>query len=552
MILQTGSQASTLREGALSNIGQGGLCCTVTSDCDVATGAKVWSLKLGSDDGSYDIGSATVIERRLLGATQTLRIVFDEDQKDLLIKIEKMLEPAPYVTDELDHRNLKPKEDGAPGKVYDLKHYYAVNSDDLFAKCNMFQEVVRNFQQQRLYQTMYRVTLTSGLDHRISVYDPMRGCEREMICFDSNSYLGLHIHPRVIEASKRVLERVGYGTPSAQMLGGTNRYLRELEETLARFHGRDKAIIFPSGYAANHGTITAIVRKDDAVVRDQFSHASIHDACRASGSRYSRVYKHLDMKSLGDTLEKMSADGTCRGKLIVTDGVFSMHGAIAPLPGIVAAAKKHGAKIMLDEAHATGVFGRTGHGLEEHFSLEGSVDILMGTFSKTPGSIGGYVCGDKALIDYLRFYANSGLFTASLPSHLCAGLNEAYRILDEEPEHREHLWENVKNLKPRLRNLGLITSEEESPILTIFVGTSAMLASLSGALFENGIKCGTVDYPAVPRGEAILRLSVNARHTQEDLDRVVDTLGKIAKAHHILGCTREEIVDLGTRLNPNQ
>ncbi len=533
--------------GRLENMGPGGLCAVIDPPFSLSSGTRVGAITLLFEDGPRDAGAGSVLEVMFCEGLSLVRVVFDEEQSALVQEAQEHLNPAPYVTDELDGRNLGPVEGAAGDEFYDITKFYKVDSDDLFAKCDAFQKVVKNFQQRRMYQTMYRVTLTSGLDHRVAIYDPIRGCEREMICFDSNSYLGLHRHPRVVEAARRVLDQVGYGTPSSQMLGGTNRHLRELEETLSAFHKRKAAIIFPSGYGANHGTITALVRPDDAVVRDQFSHASIHDACRSTGSRFSQIYRHCDMESLAEKLDLVSGQEQCRGKMIITDGVFSMHGAVAPLPEIFALAQKHGARILLDEAHATGVFGETGRGLEELYGMEGCVDILMGTFSKVPGTVGGYVCGDKSLIDYLRFYARSSLFTAALPAHLCAGIQEAFRLVTEEPEHRERLWENVEALAPRMSEIGLIASGAHSPILTAFVGTTQMLASMSAALFDSGIKCGNVDYPAVPPNEAVLRLSVNARHTQEDMDRTIDVLEKVGRAHGILGRSREEIVEIGRR-----
>lgn len=553
VLLVIGDQPSLpVIEARLKNIGPGGLCAEIDGQCSLSSGMRVESISLVFKDGPRDLGGGSVLEVLFCDGRNLARVIFNKDQSEFLEKTHEHLNPAPYVTDELDRRNLGPIEQAAGDEFYDITKFYKVDSDDLFAKCDAFQGVVKNFQQRRLYQTMYRVTLTSGLDHRVAVYDPIRGCEREMICFDSNSYLGLHRHPRVVEAARRVLGQVGYGTPSSQMLGGTNRHLRELEETLCAFHKRKAAIIFPSGYAANHGTITALIRQDDAVIRDQFSHASIHDACRATGSQLSQIYRHCDMDSLAEKLELVSGKEQCRGKLVVTDGVFSMHGAVAPLPEIVELAQKHDARILLDEAHSTGVFGETGRGLEELYGMEGSVDILMGTFSKVPGTVGGYVCGDKSLIDYLRFYARSSLFTAALPAHLCAGIQEAFCIITQEPEHRERLWNNVKTLAPRMSEIGLIASGPQSPIITAFVGTTQMLASMSAALFDSGIKCGNVDYPAVPPNQAVLRLSVNARHTEEDIDRTIEVLEKVGRAHGILGRSREEIIEIGKRAARSQ
>jgi 8-amino-7-oxononanoate synthase len=428
--------------------------------------------------------------------------------------------------------------------------FYHRDGPDLLAKCSAFFDYVTELRQEGTYQTLYRVELTSGLDHVITVRDPDAGCETEKICFDSNSYLGLHLHPRVIEAVKMALDRVGFGTPSAQVLGGTNYYLRELEETVATFHGREDAIIFPSGYSANLGVLGALLRKGDIVFTDRFSHASIHDGIRWSDTRHRRVFPHRDMETLAGLLRQADGNGACGGKLIVTDGVFSMHGTLAPLEDLRHLATRHGALLLVDEAHATGVIGPTGRGLEEHFGMAGAIDVLVGTFSKAPGAAGGYVCGSKELICYLQYFARSGLFTATLPAALCAGLSEAFRVMDEEPEHRERLWRNVNDLAPRLAAAGLAVPERvESPIITVYLGSSGLLRRFSREVFAAGIKCGSVTYPAVPRGEAVMRLAVNARHTREDIDRTVSAFAEVGRRYDILYRNQEEIREIGDRIS---
>jgi glycine C-acetyltransferase len=412
-----------------------------------------------------------------------------------------------------------------------LAAFHRSQTDDLFDKCRRFHAWVEGARRDGAFQAQFRVELTSGLDHRITVVDPFGGGRREMICFDSNSYLGLHRHPRVVAAVRRTLDAVGYGTPSAQVLGGTNRWLTELEEALAAFHGRAAAFVFPSGYAANVGILTALLRNDDLVLADRFCHASILDGCRYAGARL-RTYAHGDVASLERRLR--SGAGSVRGRLIVTDGVFSMHGDIAPLPALRALADAHGARLMVDEAHSWGVLGATGGGIEEHYAMPGSVDVLMGTFSKAPGSAGGYVVGDAALIDYLRFFARSGLFTASLPAPICAGITEALRVMTEEPEHRARLWQNARYLHRLLEERGLSVPPLSSPIVPVRVGDERRLPQIALDLFAAGIKCGIVQYPAVPRGESALRLTVNARHTSAEIRRTAETLGLLGERHGLL------------------
>jgi len=421
--------------------------------------------------------------------------------------------------------------------------FFDTGAEDIFDKCAQFGGYLGDLRRHGLFQAQYRVTLDGPLDHRIRVRNPFTGSIQEMICFDSNSYLGLHLHPRVVGAVHRALDEVGYGTPSAQMLGGTNRFLRELEEAMCAFLGRESALIFPSGYAANIGILTGLVRSGDLIVRDRLCHASLHDGCRWSGARHGGPYRHLNA---ADCERLLARDAhKARAKLIVTDGVFSMHGRVAPLPALRSVADRFGARLMVDDAHGLGVLGGTGRGIEEHFGLPGSVDVLMGTFSKAPGAVGGYVCGPREVIDYLRVFAHAAMFTASLPAATCAGLTEAMRVMDDEPEHRERLWANARRLWAGLRAAGLSVPALESPILPVFMGHERLLWAVSRALFASGLKCGNVSYPAVPRGESILRMSVSARHTPDDLDQAVETISAVASRFGILHRTPEEIRALG-------
>lgn len=422
-------------------------------------------------------------------------------------------------------------------RVPSLADFYASESRDLLDKCARFAAALRWLREARLLQSQFRLKLLGPLDHRIVVEDPETGQRRELTCFDSNSYLGLHLHPRVTAAARRALDEAGAGMPSAQLLAGTHRWLCELEETVAAFHRRPAALVFPSGYAANIGALTGLLRPGDLVARDRFCHASIHDGCRWSGAA-AEVYSHLDLAELDAILARAPE---AHGRLVVSDGVFSMHGSLAPLPALRELASRHGARLMIDEAHATGVLGATGRGLEEQFALPGAIDVLMGTFSKAPGAIGGYICGSSELCDYLRFYARASVFTASLPPSTCAALSEAFRVMDEEPEHRERLWRATRRLWRGLSDAGFALAPLESPILTLPVGSTSRLFAVSRELYERGLKCGSVSYPAVPQGESVLRLTVCARHEDDELDRAVDVLACVAARHGILGSTCAEL-----------
>ncbi len=405
-----------------------------------------------------------------------------------------------------------------------LDTFYRSKGSDLFEKCERFHGYVEQIRALGAFQVQYRIELLGPLDAHIQVRDAFTGETREMICFDSNSYLGLHLDPRVCDAVKAAVDDVGYGTPSAQVLGGTNKYLTALEDLLAGIHGREETLIYPSGYQANIGILTGLLRREDLAVVDNVSHASIHDGIRYAHCKKAQ-YPYRDMEALDRLLTERRADA--KGALIVSDGMFSMHGGLANLPELRRLADKHDARLMIDDAHSLGIIGPTGKGLEEHFDMEGVSDVMMGTFSKAPGAAGGYVCGDAALIDYLRFMSRGALFTAALPAPICAGLTESIRIMHEEPEHRLRLWKNARRMHDALVAIGLELPELESPILSVRVGDEKWLTPLSFTLYKAGIKCGVARYPAVPHGEAILRFTMNSRHSDEDIDHTVEVLADL-------------------------
>lgn len=411
-----------------------------------------------------------------------------------------------------------------------LSDFERSETTDLFDKSRRFFAWLEQFRQLGVLQTMYRVPVEGPLDHRIRVRDPATGGEQELICFDSNSYLGLHLHPRVIAATHRALDQMGYGTPSAQLLGGTNRWLLALEDEIASFHDREAALVYPSGYQANIGILSGLLREDDLLVADVYSHASIHDGARFAGCRTAH-YRHNDMADLDDTLRRMAPKA--RSVLIAADGLFSMHGDLASLPAMREVANRHGARLLIDEAHSTGILGATGRGLEEHFGAANTIDVLMGTFSKAPGSVGGYVCGDRAMVEYLRYFSRPSIFTATLPAHICAGLVEAFRVMREEPAHRVRLWANSTRMWNGLKALGLDVGTCASPILTVGIGHESRQPLLAVELFRAGLKCGLARYPAVPHGHAILRLTMNARHTDEEIDRTLEVLAEVAERHEL-------------------
>jgi 7-keto-8-aminopelargonate synthetase-like enzyme len=409
-----------------------------------------------------------------------------------------------------------------------LSEFARSQGPDPLEKCRRWHRYVDEVRATGVFDAMYRIELQGPLDHRILARDASTGETRELVCFDSNSYLGLHLHPRVRAAAHRAIDEAGVGTPSAQVLGGHNRWLRSLEERVAAVLGREQCLVFPSGYQANVGILTGLLRSGDRAIIDRFSHASLHDGCAYSAATV-LTYAHGDLESLE---RQLAAGGP--GALIVADGLFSMHGDLCDLPGLRAAANRHGARLLIDDAHAVGILGVNGGGIEEYYGMRGAVDVLMGTFSKAPGAVGGYVVGDGALIDYLRFMSHGALFTASLPAPTCAAVTEAFAVMQDEPELRERLWANTRYMWRGLVDVGLRVPPLSSPILTVRVGDEALLGPLAVALFRAGVKVGMAQYPAVPRGQSILRITVNARHTTEDLDGTLEMLGRLGREFAIV------------------
>ncbi len=342
----------------------------------------------------------------------------------------------------------------------------------------------------------------------------------------SNNYLGLASHPRIKEAAKRAIDEYGLGAGAVRTIAGTMELHVKLEEKIARFKRTEASIVFQSGLNANLGTIPALVDEGDIIFSEELNHASIIDGCRLSRAKRI-VYPHLDAKSL-DRL--MAEEENAKRKLVVTDGVFSMDGDIAPLPEIVEAAEKHGAMVMVDDAHGEGVLGDHGRGIVDYFNLYGKVDIEMGTLSKAFGSIGGYIAGSEELIDYLRQRGRPFLFSSALNPPDVAAAIEAINILEESDELVKKLWDNTKYLKENLVNLGFNLGNSKTPITPVIVGDEHKAGVMSKLLFEEeGVFAQAIVYPTVPRGTARIRLQPSAAHSKEDLDFAIKALEKVGK-----------------------
>jgi len=365
----------------------------------------------------------------------------------------------------------------------------------------------------------------SGLYRKLNILEGAQGPHvkikgRTYISFCSNNYLGLANHPEVVKAVKDAVGKYGWGAGASRLVSGNTELHQALEDEISKFKRKEAAIVFPTGYMANIGTICSLVSSGDLVICDKLNHASIIDGCRLSGATF-RVYPHRDVGKLENILK--NSKGYPR-KLIVTDTVFSMDGDLVPLPDIVRIAHEYNAMVMVDEAHGTGVFGENGRGVVEHFNLDKKVNIIMGTLSKAVGSLGGFVTGNSDLISYLRNKARTFMYTTALPPAACAASIAGIKLIQRDRSLRESLWRNVHYVKERLKLLNLNVTSLESPIIPIIIGNAKKAVDISGFLFESGILIPAIRPPTVPDESSRLRVTIMATHTRADLDRLLDVL----------------------------
>ena len=348
---------------------------------------------------------------------------------------------------------------------------------------------------------------------------------KEMIMVGSNNYLGLINHPKVMKASQEAIDRYGVATCGSRFLNGTLDIHIELERRLAQFMKKEAALTFSTGFQTNQGIISTIIGKGDEVIVDRMVHASIIDACRLSFGKV-RKFKHNDMADLERILASLDKD---TGKLVVVDGVFSMEGDLSNLPEVVRLAKKYNSKILVDDAHGVGVMGKNGRGTSEHFGVEDDVDLVMGTFSKSFASLGGFVSGKKKIISYIKHFARSLIFSASITPASVATALATLDIIDTEPEIRERLWQITEKMKSGFQAMGYDTGNTETPIIPVVIGDFDKTIMLWKFLREEGIFTNPVIYPAVPKGQTLIRTSYSATHTDEELDTVLQKFEKCGK-----------------------
>jgi len=345
------------------------------------------------------------------------------------------------------------------------------------------------------------------------------------IMIGSNNYLGLAQDPRVVEAACEATRRFGSGCTGSRLLNGTISLHNQLEENLADFLQRESVLLFSTGFFANQGAIAALTEVDDVILCDRENHASIIEGCQVSPGRLV-PYRHNSVDALRNRLKRVPEEA---GRLIIMDGVFSMSGDIADLPPMVRAAKEYGAVLYLDEAHSLGVVGPEGRGVAHHFGVNDDIDIVMGTFSKSLGSMGGFIAGSAEMIEFLKHKARCLIFTASLAPAVVGGVIKALEIMRAEPERIELLWRNTRKMHEGFKSIGFKIGTTQTPIVPILIGSETKSFAFAQRLFEEGIFATPALYPAVRYGEAIVRTSFMSTHTEEDLNKVLDIFAKIAR-----------------------
>ncbi|MGH9430969.1 MAG: glycine C-acetyltransferase [Terriglobia bacterium] len=382
---------------------------------------------------------------------------------------------------------------------------------------------LNKLRDQKLYQRL-RVLESEQLP--VSRFDG-----KEVINLSSNNYLGLTTHPLLKKKAIEAIEKYGVGSGAVRTIAGTMTLHMALEEKIARFKNVEASVVFQSGFTANAGTVQAVLGREDIIISDELNHASIIDGCRLSRAEI-KVFPHKDTEACEKILREISGHNV--HKLLITDGVFSMEGDIAPLPDLVRLAENYGCIMMIDDAHSSGVLGKNGRGTVDHFGLHGRVDIQVGTLSKAIGALGGYVGSTRDAIDFLYHRARPFLFSTSHPPSVAATCIAAFEVLEIEPQIVAKLWENTRFFKAGLKKLGFNTGASETPITPVIVGDAALAHEFSRQLFQAGIFAQGIGYPTVPVGKARIRTIVTATHTQDELTRALDIMKSVAEKLRII------------------
>jgi len=383
----------------------------------------------------------------------------------------------------------------------------------------------------RIQGTYFKLRVLDDAQAAVCHYDG-----REVINLASNNYLGLCDHPKLREAATAAIEKYGVGSGAVRTIAGTMRIHMELEEKIARFKGVEACVVFQSGFTANAGTVSSILGKEDFILSDELNHASIIDGARLSRAKI-KVFRHKDVEHAEELLKEIQHEPG--HKLVITDGVFSMDGDIGPVGALAYLCEKYGAIMMVDDAHASGVLGRNGRGSVDHFGCTQRVDVQVGTLSKAIGSLGGYVCGSRDLIEYLYHRARPFLFSTSHPPSVAASCIAAFDILENEPERIERLWSNTRYFQEQLTHAGFdiggrTTPKSETPITPILIGDGRKTMEFSRAVFEQGVMATGIAFPTVPEGKARVRCIMTSEHTQGQIDKALEILTGTAKRLGVL------------------
>jgi len=403
---------------------------------------------------------------------------------------------------------------------YTLADFFEFESGDLFEVTDYFWDWISDAVSKQYM--VYGQPIMSAPAAEFKVYDRYKDSIRNFLNFCSYNYLGYSIHPEVIKAVKDTLDQYGTGAVSAPLLSGYYGLVKRLEDEIAQMKGKEAAIVFSTGYATNLGILSGLLRPGDVAVMDILSHASIYDGVRLSGAEI-KVFAHNSPRHLERVLKGLNS----KRVIVCVEGVYSMDGDLSNLPEIIPICKKHGAKILVDEAHASLVFGEKGGGVAEHFGLEDQVDISIGTFSKSFGAIGGYAAGGEKLMLYLRVFARSYMFSCAMAPHTAAGILKILEIFRKDKSALNKLWDNTRYMHAQLRKAGLDIAETKSPVVPVMAGTDLRLREISKRLQQKGLYTGVVTYPAVSKNKTRLRLSVSANHTKEQMDECVRILKKV-------------------------
>ncbi|MFV1978700.1 MAG: aminotransferase class I/II-fold pyridoxal phosphate-dependent enzyme [Myxococcota bacterium] len=393
---------------------------------------------------------------------------------------------------------------------------------DIFQKCADAAKYYAQIREAGIYP--YYRAISSGQDPVVTHLG------KELVMLGSNNYLGLTNHPEVKEAAAVALAMFGTGCAGSRLLNGTLDIHLELEERLAKFLGREDVLTFSTGFQVNLGVLSCLLGRSDVAVADGLNHASLIDGCRLAFGK-THKYLHNDMADLEKKLANISEG---KGKLIVVDGVFSMEGDVAKLPEIVEIKKRHSARLMVDDAHGIGVFGEMGRGTSEHFGVEDEVDLVMGTFSKSLATIGGFIAGRADVVDFIRHEARTAIFSAAPPPPSMAAAIKALEIIEQEPERRKNLWENARFMKREFETLGFDTGQSESPVIPLVVGEDADAFQMTIKLQDRGVFANPVISPAVPKGRSMMRTSYMATHTAEHLERALEAFAAVGREMGII------------------